>query len=131
MTRKVFQATSLTVLLLIGQTALCEEIESLTVVESRGIPNGTSEDTPYLEWLKPTDLQDYGYTPEAPVLVGGYTEGQGHEWSAQYFRSLLGPNGEGTTFERVGACCRFRIEDETLNADGVDVGFLDVYEVKV
>ena len=96
-----------------------------------GIPYGTSSDKTFLPWLKPTTDPEYGYSKSKPVEIGGFLEGRGNNWSAQYFSSLLGPNGESTTFERVGSCCAFQLTDPKFVEDGMKVGLLDVFKVTV
>jgi len=97
----------------------------------KGVPNGSSSDEFYLEWLVPTTESDYGFTKAKPIAVGGFLEGKGSRWSAQYFSSLLGPNGEPTSFERVGSCCAFVITDPKLVEAGFSTGFLDTYRVTI
>lgn len=99
--------------------------------DGRGIPFGSSTDGPFLTWLKPTDDSDYGYVQEKPVEIGGFLEGMGNEWPAQYFRSLLGPNGEATSFERVKSCCGFEVKNPKIIEAGIKVGFLDQFKVTV
>ena len=99
--------------------------------EGKGLPNGSSADAKYLTWLVSTQDQEYGYTKEKPVQIGGLLEGAGHIWSRQYFASLLGPNGEPTQFERTGSCCGFALKDEKFTEEGFKVGFLDVYNVAI
>jgi hypothetical protein len=96
-----------------------------------GIPNGSSAGESYLEWLVPSDKADYGYTKENPVEIGGLLEGMGNAWPTQYFSSLLGPNGEPTRFERVKSCCGFEVRNPKILAEGIKVGFLDVYRVTI
>ena len=103
----------------------------ITTADGLGIPNGTSSGKDYLPWLKATDDADYGYTKEKPVEIGGYLEGMGNTWPSQYLSSLLGPNGEATSFERVKSCCRFAVTNPKILADGVKVGLLDVFKVTV
>ena len=97
----------------------------------KGLPNGSSSEEDYLDWLVPTQDPEYGYSKDKPVQVGGLLEGAGAPWSAQYLRSLLGPDGQATSFERVKSCCAFGVSDPKLVAAGVKVGFLDVYKVTV
>ena len=99
--------------------------------DGRGSPSGSSNDGKYLPWLVPTEDPEYGYTKTKPVQIGGFLEGAGHNWSAQYFASLLGPDGETTHFERIGSCCGFALDDEKFVAEGFKVGFLDVYDVVI
>src|SRR5258706_7715596 len=96
-----------------------------------GITYGTSSDKDYLPWLKPTNDQEYGYSKSKPVEIGGFLEGRGNDWPAQYFSSLLGPNGEATTFERVGSCCAFQVKNPKITEAGIKVGFLDVFKVTI
>ena len=98
---------------------------------ARGIPNGSSTDEEFLDWLKPTADAAYGVTKKHPVEIGGFLSGDGSRWSAQYFSSLLGPNGEPTRFERKGSCCGFKVTDPELVKQGFDIGLLDVYEVTI
>jgi hypothetical protein len=111
---------------------LFEPGEALTVVENgKGIPNGSSREDDYLEWLKTSDDSDYGYTKAKPIQIGGFLEGHGNHWSSQYFRSLLGPNGEATTFERIKSCCAFELNDPKYAMEGFKVGYLDAYQVTI
>jgi hypothetical protein len=106
--------------------------EGLTVAENgKGIPNGSSREDNYLEWLKVSDDSDYGYSIEKPIQIGGFLEGHGNHWSSQYFRSLLGPNGEATTFERIKSCCAFKLNDPKYSTEGIKVGYLDAYKVTI
>lgn len=105
--------------------------EGITTVNGKGVPNGTSNDPSYLEWLKPTKETNYGVHPENPILIGGIAEGAGHTWSAQYFSSLLGPNKEPVTFERIGVCCAFKTNQKIFETVGLKKGFLDVYQVQI
>ncbi|MBU2986650.1 hypothetical protein KO528_14900 [Saccharophagus degradans] len=108
-----------------------QEYLSITQTSDKGIPNGTSLASEYLDWLEPTDDPLYGFIPEKPILIGGYLEGRGGTWTAQYFSSILGPNGEQSKFERVGTCCAFRLEDKRLLDAGRSAGLLDVYELVI
>lgn len=67
----------------------------------------------------------YGYTMQNPVMVGGeYESGALNE--KRFLNSLLGPNGETITFNRLGSCCHF------LSPNGfMGGGLLDRYEVKI
>ena len=96
----------------------------------RGLPNGSSADPDFIGNLEVSREPTYG-SQQWPVTIGGFLSGDGHRWSKQYFASLLGPNGEPTTYERAGSCCGFQVDDEKLLADGIRTGFLDVYEVRV
>jgi hypothetical protein len=109
-----------------------EQVTGLTTSNlGLGIPNGSSSDEEYLKWLVPTTDAGYGYTKEKPVEIGGFLQGMGNRWPAQYFSSLLGPNGEPTHFERVKSCCGFPLSEPKLIDAGFKVGFLDVYRVTI
>ncbi|WP_205431296.1 2-dehydro-3-deoxyphosphooctonate aldolase [Flavobacterium arcticum] len=66
---------------------------------------------------------DYGYSENNPIKVGGPSNGPANE--RKYLYSLTGLNGEQVTFVRKGSCCHF----ESKNAFGL--GLLDVYEVQI
>lgn len=104
---------------------------SLTESDGKGVPNGNSLASEFLDWLEPTDDPLYGVVPEKPILIGGYLEGRGGTWTAQYFSSILGPNGEQTEFERVGTCCAFSLTDQRLLDIGRKAGLLDVYQLVI
>lgn len=97
----------------------------------RGVPYGSSGDKDFLPWLKPTEDTDYGYSKEKPVEIGGFLEGRGNDWPAQYFSSLLGPNGEPTAFERVKSCCAFTATNPKIIEAGIKVGFLDEFVITI
>ncbi len=109
-----------------------EPISGVTVSSSgHGIPYGTSAGKDYLPWLKPTNDPEYGYSKSKPIEIGGFLEGRGNDWPDQYFSSLLGPNGEPTSFERVGSCCAFETKNPKIVQAGMKVGFLDVFKVTI
>jgi hypothetical protein len=113
------------------ETTTPPEIQAVTTdAAGRGSPNGSSADPDFIDGLTVSAEPAYG-SQEWPVTVGGFLGGNGHQWSKQYFASLLGPNGEPTTYERVGSCCRFEVDDPKLLADNIRSGFLDVYEVRI
>jgi hypothetical protein len=71
-----------------------------------------------------TDPQ-YGYIESKPVELGGFMRGTKYEGAHfEYFRSLLGPQGQKVKVERLGSCCEF--EDASLPLGG---GLLDRYEL--
>ncbi|QRN95048.1 hypothetical protein JRI60_39100 [Archangium violaceum] len=61
----------------------------------------------------------YGYTPEAPIKVGG-----GPRSEHEYLQYLRGPEGQRLRYQRLGSCCDFK--DPSLPFGG---GLLDMYEV--
>jgi hypothetical protein len=70
----------------------------------------------------------FGYSPENPVKVGGGAESgvaNEHAW----LDSLRGPNGEPTTWFRIGSCCTFLTPNAPADMQGH--GALDAYEVTV
>jgi hypothetical protein len=99
--------------------------------DGRGVPFGSSTDKSFLPWLKPTDDPSYGYSMDKPIEIGGFLEGRGNDWPAQYFSSLLGPNGEPTTYERVKSCCAFAVTNPKIVEAGIKTGFLDQFKVTI
>lgn len=63
----------------------------------------------------------YGYTQENPIMVGG-----GPSNERRFLNALLGPNGEGITYNRTGSCCVFDSPNGMMGG-----GLLDRYEVKI
>jgi hypothetical protein len=109
-----------------------EELTAVTKSSTgRGIPYGSSTDQQFLPWLKSTEDPDYGYSEDKPVEIGGFLEGRGNDWPAQYFASLLGANGEPTSFERVKSCCAFAVTNPKIVEAGISTGFLDQFRVTV
>lgn len=70
-----------------------------------------------------TVADDYGYSENNPIKVGGVSDGPAME--RKFLNSLAGLNGETVTYKRVGSCCAF----ETPNSPWG--GMLDMYEVTI
>lgn len=99
------------------------EIETRTVVDGRGIPNGRSDDD--APWFagQPIPVSadpGFGYSADKAIRVGPSGSGD----HVRYLNSLRGPSGEPVAYERIGACCGF--EDDSLPFGG---GMIDVYAV--
>jgi len=99
------------------------EIVASTRVEGRLHPSGGGAG-PYLELTEPAASETYGYTPDDPIKVGTGSPDDRPGNERRYLNALLGPEGQVTTYQRVGSCCHF----ETPNSE-LGVGLLDVYEV--
>jgi hypothetical protein len=97
----------------------------------KGIPNGSSNSSNYLDWLEQTEDEQYGIDSSKPIEIGGFLKGTGNSWSAQYFSSLLGPDGEQTEYERIGTCCSFKVTDQEIIDQGFEHGLIDMYKVKI
>lgn len=69
----------------------------------------------------------YGLNPNDPVHIGGLSaaSNEGPARIVGYLLRLRGPNGESTSYERIGSCCTFR----TSNPVYGNQGRLDMYEV--
>ncbi|QOW11980.1 2-dehydro-3-deoxyphosphooctonate aldolase [Kaistella flava (ex Peng et al. 2021)] len=64
----------------------------------------------------------YGFTEKKPIKVGG---GEGGPLSERkYLNSLIGPNGESVTFNRIGSCCFFKSSSSPMGG-----GLLDKFAV--
>ncbi|WP_105167847.1 hypothetical protein [Pseudoalteromonas sp. T1lg23B] len=68
---------------------------------------------------------EYGYSASKPIELGGFLIGSKYHGShVEYFESLMGPNGEQVTVQRIGSCCPF--EDSSMPFGG---GLLDKYQL--
>jgi len=68
--------------------------------------------------------EDYAYTPESAVPVGGgFSKGSKNTY--RFLNSLLGPEGQKVHYQRIGTCCEF----ETTNSPFGDTALLEVYEI--
>lgn len=70
-----------------------------------------------------SDDATYGYTEANPIHVGGAFD-TGVKNQQRYLNALLGPNGEQTSYVRLGSCCHFKSKN---GFNGV--GLLDKYKV--
>jgi hypothetical protein len=98
-------------------------IDTRTVVDSRGIPNGRSDDDVPSFAGQPIPVSTdpgFGYSADKAIRLG--PSGSGDD--LRYLASLRGPSGEPVAYAREGACCRF--EDAALPFGG---GMIDVYAV--
>ena len=64
-------------------------LTSLTRVEGRGYPFGSSDAEPWRPLTKTATSRDYGYTEANPIKVGGGSAGE-----RRYLNSLRGPQGQ-------------------------------------
>lgn len=71
-----------------------------------------------------TVADDYGYSETNPIKVGGGMDGPINE--RKYLQKLTGPNGEMTTFVRLGSCCAFDTKNSPFGG-----GMLDKYELTI
>lgn len=91
---------------------------SLTSLGGRGLPYGTSSESPWQPLTKTATSPGYGYSPQEPIKVGG-----GEASERQYLNSLRGPQGQEVQYERTGSCCPFEIKNSEIG------GMLDVFKV--
>ena len=96
-------------------------IHSVTQIQGKGYPFGTTDQGQYLKLLHTSTLSNYAYTPENPVKAGN-TDQRGSGYSIQYLNSLRGPNGEVIEYYRRGSCCPFETPNGMMGS-----GLLDAY----
>jgi hypothetical protein len=101
------------------------KIESNTVVDGKGIPNGRSDSiAPFMsEAMQQSTDPSYGYTPSNPIRVGPRTSAKSH---ILFLNALRGAQGEPMSYERKGSCCAFETPHSPLGG-----GMLDIYTIKV
>ncbi len=73
---------------------------------------------------KEATSENYGYSKNDPIKVGGVSEGNGPGMERKFLSQLAGPNGEEIFYERASSCCAF---DSPRGFMGQ--GMLDIYEV--
>jgi len=67
----------------------------------------------------------YGFSEKASIAIGGGFD-EGLDRTFRFLNSLLGPNGEAVSYDRVGTCCSFKTGKSPFGE-----GLLEVYEIKV
>lgn len=72
-----------------------------------------------------SDDKTYGYTEKNPIMVGGAKTQEGPLNERRFLNALVGPNGEKTSYYRIGSCCPFRTPNGLLD----NGGFLDKYSI--
>jgi Ca-activated chloride channel family protein len=73
--------------------------------------------------LPTTSGEDYGYSEEDPIRVGGGPD-HGLWRETWYFESLHGPEGQPVQFQRIGSCCSFDLPESPWAT-----GALNIFEV--
>ena len=70
---------------------------------------------------------EYGYTQENPIKVGGVKTSEGPLNEREYLNSLTDLEGNSLSYYRIGSCCRFETPNGAINGKGL----LDIYAVYV
>ncbi len=92
-----------------------------------GSPNLKQELLDYFTFKIDVHSEDenYGYTPNDPVMVGGGSI-EGPKNQRRFLNALAGPNGEKVEYHRIGSCCQFGTTNSEFGG-----GMLDMYNVTI
>jgi hypothetical protein len=92
-----------------------------------GWPWGESGAGPLMHIAEQARDARYGWTPDQPIRLGGYSVGlaEAVEQQIRFLNSLWGPQGDVLLYEKVGTCCPFDWRGAPL-----DKGTLDVFELR-
>ena len=117
---KIITYTTFILLILLNSCAFVQFIE-------RGSDNHELVDLNTFKIEKTAASAAYAYSTQVPVKVGGAETNEGILNERRFLNALRGPNGEKVTYELVGSCCYYEIENPTHS----NIGLLDRYKVTV
>lgn len=117
---KITTYTTFVLLVLLNSCAFIQFIE-------KGSENHELVDLNTFKIEKTAASAVYAYSTQAPIKVGGAETNEDILNERRFLNALRGPNGEKVTYELVGSCCYYELENPTHS----NIGLLDRYKVTV